>query len=212
MKRIIIYFGDPERCPPCRAFQGDWQKIEPVFKEHGIVFVNGSGDLRSLPISDDFFKKSRNMMDKIQRIPQFHFFEVGASGEIEKYKSEVGYVGVIGFVRMMSKIFQLTNKESNMTDGSVMDPTKGSPGNPTANRRMTLGEMRVRVSFNPSSGQSGEYIDRIKKQSAELIDLIDGVASPKFNDDEFKEWVRLKELAITAIEEGAMWAVKSATV
>ena len=210
MMKIVMYIGDASACPPCRRFHDDLGKIMPVFEQHGIMFIDVGHE--ELPVGEKLFRSLMRRRDMVTSIPQYHFYEVDQDGEIEKYKSEVGYVGVFKFVNKVEEFFQLTNKESNMTDGSVMDPTKGSPGNPTANRRMTLGEMRVRVSFNPSSGQSGEYIDRIKKQSAELIDLIDGVASPKFNDDEFKEWVRLKELAITAIEEGAMWAVKSATV
>jgi hypothetical protein len=114
MKRIVIYFGNPDTCPPCRQFQGDWQKLEPVFKLHEIVFVNGSGDLRSLPISDEFFRKSREVMNKIQRIPQFHFFEVEGE-EIKKYKSEVGYDGVFRFVNTMSAIFGLTNNITTST-------------------------------------------------------------------------------------------------
>ena len=85
--------------------------------------------------------------------------------------------------------------------------------NQNAARQITLGEKRLRVSFNPSSAQTGTYVDMIKQKSAELIDLInDAVASPHFTDAEFYEWQRLKDLAITAVEEGAMWGVKAATI
>lgn len=108
MKKIIIYFGNPETCPPCMMFHSDLEKIEPVFKAHEIEFVNGS--VGSFPLSAGLFSELRNRMDRIQRIPQFHFFEVGVSGDIVKYKSEVGYGGEIGFVRKVEEIFQLINK------------------------------------------------------------------------------------------------------
>jgi hypothetical protein len=63
----------------------------------------------------------------------------------------------------------------------------------------TIGERRVRVTFNPSA--SGD-VDKIKQRAAELIDLCEGL---KPLDG------RLALLAQTAFEEGAMWAVKAAT-
>lgn len=84
----------------------------------------------------------------------------------------------------------------------------------------TIGEARVRTSFNVS-GDS--VVDQIKKKSAELIDLVQGVK----NDDgvapenvalsahEYREKMaekhRLISLAQTSYEEAAMWAVKAAT-
>lgn len=64
---------------------------------------------------------------------------------------------------------------------------------------MTTGEDRVRIKFNPSADAT---VDLIKNKSAELIDLVETV---KANDP------RLAALAMTAFEEGAMWAVKAAT-
>lgn len=63
----------------------------------------------------------------------------------------------------------------------------------------TIGEARVRTSFNVS-GDS--VVDQIKRKSAELIDLCEGL---KAKDG------RLASLAQTAYEEAAMWAVKAAT-
>ena len=63
----------------------------------------------------------------------------------------------------------------------------------------TVGEARVRTSFNVS-GDS--VVDQIKRKSAELIDLCEGL---KAKDG------RLASLAQTAYEEAAMWAVKAAT-
>ena len=65
---------------------------------------------------------------------------------------------------------------------------------------MTLGQLRVRVAFNPSGNR---YVDRIKADAASMIDYIE-------NNLKVKE-PRLAALAQTAIEEGAMWAVKAAT-
>jgi hypothetical protein len=70
---------------------------------------------------------------------------------------------------------------------------------------MTLGEYRVGIDFNPGGN---EAVDRIKRAAADLIDLIadlDGSLS------ETPEKGRLKSLAMTHIEDGAMWAVKAAT-
>lgn len=74
---------------------------------------------------------------------------------------------------------------------------------------MSLGEDRVRVSFNPSA-QS--WVNDIKKKTAELIDLCEAQKrdrlSINLSDHEVN---RLWSLAQTAYEEAAMWAVKAAT-
>lgn len=69
----------------------------------------------------------------------------------------------------------------------------------TIKKDITIGEKRVRVSFNPSNNAD---VDKIKKLSAELIDVVSGLS----NKD-----ARLAALAMTKFEEGAMWAVKLAT-
>lgn len=63
----------------------------------------------------------------------------------------------------------------------------------------TIGQLRVRTSFNPSDKS---IVDLIKEKTAELIDLC---------EDLKKKDGRLSSLAQTAFEEGAMWAVKAAT-
>ena len=82
---------------------------------------------------------------------------------------------------------------------------------------MTNGEWRVGVNFNPSGNDN---VDNIKRAAADLIDMIDTippvpVRGLAHQSDETKQWegevLRLKALAKTAIEEGAMWAVKAAT-
>lgn len=65
---------------------------------------------------------------------------------------------------------------------------------------MSIGTDRVRLNFNPSGD---DYVDRIKRLTAELIDICEGFRPAD---------VRLAALAQTAYEEAAMWAVKAATV
>lgn len=77
----------------------------------------------------------------------------------------------------------------------------------------TLGEKRVRVDFNPS--KEG-IVDQIKQKSAELINLIDSIPVPEVGPLEEigikGEIIRLKALAMTDIENAAMWGVKAATM
>lgn len=63
----------------------------------------------------------------------------------------------------------------------------------------TLGELRVRTSFNPSNNSE---VELIKQKTAELINLIDKLETADR---------RLVNLALTSYEEGAMWGVKAAT-
>jgi hypothetical protein len=64
---------------------------------------------------------------------------------------------------------------------------------------MTLGECRVRITFNPSDDS---IVSQIKQKSAELIDLCETIKSRD---------PRLVALAQTHYEDAAMWAVKAAT-
>jgi hypothetical protein len=64
---------------------------------------------------------------------------------------------------------------------------------------MSIGEARVRTTFNPSASST---VDQIKQKSAELINLCEELK---------KGDARLASLAQTAYEEAAMWAVKAAT-
>lgn len=64
---------------------------------------------------------------------------------------------------------------------------------------MTIGEDRVRTSFNPSADS---VVDQIKQQTAKLIDLCETLKSKD---------ARLASLAQTHYEDAAMWAVKAAT-
>jgi len=69
-------------------------------------------------------------------------------------------------------------------------------------QEQTLGESRVRVSFNPSEDS---IVDQIKRDTAALIDKVDTIPGVGGGIN------RLKALAQTAYEEAAMWAVKAAT-
>lgn len=69
---------------------------------------------------------------------------------------------------------------------------------------MTLGEYRVGITFNPGGN---ETVNKIKAAAAALIDLVDEIGGPPAPS----EVQRLKALAMTHIEDGAMWAVKAAT-
>jgi hypothetical protein len=71
---------------------------------------------------------------------------------------------------------------------------------------MTKGEYRVGIDFNPSADDT---VGRIKRAAADLIDMIESIDAHK--DGPSPEVMRLKSLAQTAVEDGAMWAVKAAT-
>lgn len=68
---------------------------------------------------------------------------------------------------------------------------------------MSLGLERVRHQFNPGGNP---LVEQIKQDAAHLIDFCN-----KHRDGKGSEEARLWSLAMTAIEEGAMWAVKAAT-
>jgi hypothetical protein len=84
---------------------------------------------------------------------------------------------------------------------------------------MTKGEYRVGINFNPSSDV---MVTKIKRAAADLIDLIDSIPLPKADgvgglgratavDRQAAEVSRLQALAMTHVEDAAMWAVKAAT-
>lgn len=74
----------------------------------------------------------------------------------------------------------------------------------------TLGEKRVRTTFNPSDDSK---VQHLKERAAEFINYVDqNINAPdEMPRENLGEFVRLKALAMTAIEEAAMWAVKAAT-
>jgi hypothetical protein len=72
---------------------------------------------------------------------------------------------------------------------------------------MSLGEDRVRVTFNPSNN---DLVHQIKQKTAELIDLCESLrghaVGPNLSDKN-----RCVAMAQTGFEDAAMWAVKAAT-
>lgn len=73
----------------------------------------------------------------------------------------------------------------------------------------TLGEQRVRTSFNPSDDS---IVQTIKEKGAEFTNYINTLKLESSDNSKSGEFGRLKALALTAIEEGTMWAVKVATI
>jgi hypothetical protein len=69
--------------------------------------------------------------------------------------------------------------------------------------RQTIGERRVRVTFNPSANGR---VSVLKSRTADLINLVEELKEP--GDPEKS---RCAALAQTAFEEAAMWAIKAAT-
>lgn len=63
---------------------------------------------------------------------------------------------------------------------------------------ITEGEHRVGINFNPGGDLR---VNEIKRMAADLIDFIDCEGKDP----------RCSSLAMTAFEDGAMWAVKSVT-
>jgi hypothetical protein len=74
----------------------------------------------------------------------------------------------------------------------------------------TWGEWKVGISFNPGKNPK---VDEIKRRAADLIDMINDLRTGEsFPSSELgSEVARLKSLAMTHIEDAAMWAVKAAT-
>lgn len=83
--------------------------------------------------------------------------------------------------------------------GNNTHSTPATTGNNPEEKKQTLGEQRVRTTFNPSNNG---LVDQIKQKTAELINLCEDLK----NKDP-----RLSSLAQTSYEEAAMWAVKAAT-
>jgi hypothetical protein len=73
----------------------------------------------------------------------------------------------------------------------------------------TLGQKRVRHSFNPSSNLD---VDNIKSRTADLIDLCEELRNKNNPKSISGEEARLWSLAQTHYEDAAMWAVKAATI
>lgn len=86
------------------------------------------------------------------------------------------------------------------TEGRMFDDAARSK----AQRTDSLGAARVRLDFNPGKD---DLVDRLKRKTAELIDLCDAIESHEAHG----EIARCVSLAMTHYEDAAMWAVKAAT-
>ena len=73
------------------------------------------------------------------------------------------------------------------------------------NEMATTGEYREGISFNPTGNK---VVDKVKRAAADFIDLVESIANVQ-NGVEVEEAKRLKALAMTHIEDAAMWAVKA---
>ena len=69
--------------------------------------------------------------------------------------------------------------------------------------KLTEGQHRVGVTFNPSSNP---VVDTIKAKAAELIDLM-----ALYAEDRSHPGARCASIAMTEFESAAMWAVKAVT-
>lgn len=83
----------------------------------------------------------------------------------------------------------------------------------------TLGEIRVRVEFNPSNDS---VVHMVKEKFAEIIDILKNASDAKrqldsselLNDQKVfnsGELARVTAIAMTETENAAMWAVKALT-
>lgn len=73
---------------------------------------------------------------------------------------------------------------------------------------MTVGEYRVGINSNPSNDDT---VGKIKRMAADLIDAVYDIEDESMNPKIDAERKRLKALAMTHVEDAAMWAVKAAT-
>jgi hypothetical protein len=90
----------------------------------------------------------------------------------------------------------------------VADPARLLPLRAAGSDAMTaqtLGNQRVRRSFNPSGAGP---VDELKDLAAQFIDLCAHLQNPNADDEEKRLW----SLAMTHAEDAAMWAVKAATI
>jgi len=71
---------------------------------------------------------------------------------------------------------------------------------------VTKGEYRVGIGFNPSGDDT---VGKIKRAAADLIDTVNEIEDCVPSSE--GEVSRLKALAMTHVEDAAMWAVKAAT-
>jgi hypothetical protein len=101
-----------------------------------------------------------------------------------------------------AEFFEDAYKEPESEDDQEEGPVPIDPRAGQQPQTPSLGRGRVGVDFNPSGLA---HVDKVKMAAADLIDLIKG--SRVFSADAS----RCQALAMTHIENGAMWAVKAMT-
>jgi hypothetical protein len=80
---------------------------------------------------------------------------------------------------------------------------------PNPERELTFGEKAVGLTFNPSNNPE---VDAIKRTCANAIDVIHDIrVIEKMKDTPSGEKIAQYTLAIRAIQDGQMWAVKGNT-
>jgi len=76
--------------------------------------------------------------------------------------------------------------------------------------KLTYGQKLVGLTFNPGNNPD---VDKIKKLSAELIDIMDDLRKSQntLHDGKGSEGQRLCSVTITELQTAQMWAVKAIT-
>lgn len=77
---------------------------------------------------------------------------------------------------------------------------------------MTIGEKRIRTEFNPGNNN---MVQNFKERYAHLMNDLEGIKDfnvPGLEPTKDPEKLRLIALAMTSLEESAMWAVKALTI
>jgi len=76
--------------------------------------------------------------------------------------------------------------------------------------KLTYGQKLVGLTFNPGNNPD---VDKIKKLSAELIDIMNDLRKSQntLHDGKGSEGQRLCSVAITELQTAQMWAVKAIT-
>lgn len=102
------------------------------------------------------------------------------------------------------RLISSVNAPAKNYETSFGDPVRANPDG------MSLGARRVRVRESSNPGQDS-LVDKIKRYTADLIDLCEELKVTPSGGYASGEQVRLVALAQTAYEDAAMWAVKAAT-
>lgn len=106
------------------------------------------------------------------------------------------------------QVDRYTKQDTYLSQGCRVLLREVPNGDGSSAERQTPGEYRVGISFNPSGHAQ---VEAVKALAAMLIDAIQAVTYTSKNPEHMAEVDRLKEIAVTAAEDAAMWGVKAAT-